>query len=523
MMKKILTLIMIILFLNACSFSNPGENEDNNNESTEYRDEIKVGLDVDAVKLDPRLSNESTSNRVTEMVYSGLIKLNTNLEPEPDIAVDWESLDNKTWIFTLRDDVTFHDGEKLTSEDVKFTFDTILDPEFQSNSLTLFSPIESVEAIDETTVQFNLSEPYAPLLSYLDMGIVPKHIAENDPESLISEPVGSGPYKFIQWDKNNKISFEAFEDYVGDKPKTKKLTYYIIPDNSTRVASLESGDIDLVHSPLSASDVERMRDNDQFTLMEMEGFGYTYLNFNVQDEVVSDKLVRQAISHFVDKEVISQSIYRDMDTPGKSPLVPASWAYTDEVESYEYDIKKGKELLEQAGYSYSDADGFTDNDGNKLEIELATHTEDPNRIQAVEYIQNELMENGIETNVTTTEWSTFSDDLMNGSYQVALLGWLNLYDPDRATYNQFHSESGSNYGKYNNPKVDELLEEARSINDQDKRKELYQEVAQIVNEEVPYNVLLYQGYVVIHSKDLSGFEPVPNGSFNNLIYAEIEK
>src|SRR5699024_7355502 len=111
----------------------------------------------------------------------------------------------------------------------------------------------------------------------------------------------------------------------------------------------------------------------------------------------------------------------------------------------------------------------------------------------------------------------------NGSYQVALLGWLNLYDPDRATYNQFHSESGSNYGKYNNPKVDELLEEARSISDQDKRKELYQEVAQIVNEEVPYNVLLYQGYVVIHSKDLSGFEPVPNGSFNNLIYAEIEK
>lgn len=526
-LKNLVLLMVVILVLSACSFSKPEEtqsNDDNgSNTSSGVRDELKIGLDVDATKLDPRLASDSTSKRVTEMVYNGLIRLTPTLEPEAALAESWENPDELTWIFKLRQGVKFHDGEELTAEDVKYTFDTILDPEFQSNSYALFSPISSVEIVDDYTVKFVLSQPYSPLLSYMDVGIIPKHIAEADPESLTTNPVGTGPYKFVSWDKNSKITFEANSDYWAGVPKTQKLTYFIIPDNTTRVASLESGDIDLVHSPLSATDVERMRSNTDFVMEEMEGVGYTYLNFNMKDETLSDVKIRQAISHLVDKKVISDSIYRGMDKPAVSPLIPSSWAYTEDVPQFGYDPEKAKALIAEAGYTDTDGDGFVDKDGQVLEIELATHTEDPNRIQAVEYLQNEFSKNGIKTSVSTTEWSTFSNNMMEGKFDVALLGWLNLFDPDRATYNQFYSESGNNYGKYANPKVDELLQQGRSVSDQEQRKEIYKEIAQIVNEEVPYNVLLYQGYVVIHSKNLSGFEASPNGSFYSLINTTVNQ
>ncbi|WP_052344324.1 ABC transporter substrate-binding protein [Bacillus ndiopicus] len=519
---KLLFVICVVAVLAACSFSNPEESISSGDEGASYKNEIKVGLDVDATKLDPRLASDSSSKRVTEVVYNGLIRLNANLEAMPDLAESWENPDELTWIFNLRKDVKFHDGEELTAEDVKYTFDTILDPAFQSNSLALFSPITSVEVIDDYKVQFNLSQPYAPLLSYLEIGIVPKHLAEADSESLTTKPVGTGPYKFESWDKNNKIVLTANKEYWNGAPKTDKLVYFIIPDNSTRVASLESGDIDFIHSPLSASDVERMRGNKDFVTEEKEGVGYTYLNFNMKNDKTADLKVRQAISHLIDKETISKAIYRGMDKPAKSPLIPASWAYSDDVPDFEYSPEKAKELLKEAGYEDTNGDGIVEKNGVDLEIELSTHTEDPNRIQVVEYLQNELSKNGIKTSVTTTEWSTFSNNMMEGKYQVALLGWLNLFDPDRATYNQFHSSSGNNYGKYNNPKVDALLEEGRKTNDQAKRQEIYKEIATIVNEEVAYNVLLYQGYVVIHSKKLVGFESSPNGSFFNMVNVQVE-
>lgn len=519
-LKLIFLMTLMLIFLVACSFDNPDESG-NNGDQKSYGDELKIGLDVDATQLDTRLASDSSSKRVTELVYDGLIKLDEELEAVENLAESWDNPDELTWTFKLKEGVKFHDGEELTAEDVKYTFDTILDPKFNSNSYSLFSPISEVNIINDYELEFKLDTPYAPLLSYLEIGIIPKHIAEKG-DSLVTTPIGTGPYKFESWDKNSKITLIENEDYWGDVPKTEKIVYYIIPDNSTRVASLEAGDIDLIHSPLSASDVERMKGNDSFTTIEKDGVGFTYLNFNFENEKLQDKKVRQAISHLVDKESISSSIYRNMDRPATSPLLPSSWAY-DEIEDFEYNPEKAKELLKEAGYVDSDGDGIVDKDGKNLEITLSTHTEDPNRIQAVEFLQNELTKNGIKVNVSTTEWSTFQNNLIEGKFEIALLGWLNLFDPDRAMYNPFYSSSGSNYGKYNNPEVDNLLEEGRKISDREQRKEIYKEIASIVTDEVAYNVVLYQGYIVIHSNKLVGFEPSPNGSFYGLTNAQVEK
>lgn len=516
----IVLLMLSLIILPACSFDNPNEAGSEGEEKT-FRNELKIGLDVDATQLDTRLASDSSSKRVTELVYDGLIKLNEDLEAVENLAVSWENPDELTWRFKLKEGVKFHDGEALTAEDVKYTFDTILDPEFNSNSYSLFSPISEVNVISDYEVEFKLDTPYAPLLSYLEIGIIPKHIAEAG-DTLATKPIGSGPYKFESWDKNSKITLTVNEDYWGEEPKTEKIVYYIIPDNSTRVASLEAGDIDLIHSPLSASDVERMKENNDFTTIEKDGVGFTYLNFNFENEKLKDQKVRQAISHLIDKQSISSSIYRDMDKPATSPLLPSSWAY-DEIKDFEYDPEKAKALLKEAGYEDTDGDGIVDKEGENLEITLSTHTEDPNRIQAVEFLQNELTKNGIKVNVSTTEWSTFQNNLIEGKFEIALLGWLNLFDPDRAMYNPFYSTSGSNYGKYDNPKVDELLEEGRKISDREKRKEIYKEIATIVTDEVAYNVILYQGYIVIHSNKMVGFESSPNGSFYGLTNTQVEK
>ena len=522
--KWLLLAISIITVMSACSYDDAEpKGSSNSSDGATKGSEIKVGLDVDAGSTDPRLANETSGKRVNEMVYDGLIRLSNSLEPQPSLALEWNNPDPKTWVFQLRKDVKFHDGESFTAEDVKYTFDTILDPEFQSPVIALYDPIESVEVIDEYTVKFNLKHSYAPILSYLDIGIVPKHIAENDEKSLSSNPIGTGPYKMAKWDKNSKIVLEENETYWNGRSNTPKITYFIIPDNSTRVASLESGDIDFIHSPLSPQDVERVKENDKFKVTETEGLGFTHLNFNHQNELLSDLKIRQAIAHLINKQVISKTIYRDMDTPALSPLIPASWSFTDDIPIFEYDLERSKKLFKEAGWEDTDGDGFYDKGGKRFEITLSTHSEDPNRIQTVEYLQNEFEKNGIKVEVLTNEWPTFSANMLEGEFDIALLGWLNLLDPDRSTYNPFHSESGVNYGKYSNEKVDKLLVAGRETLDQEERKEIYKEIAQIVTEEVAYSVLLYQGYIAMYSSKLEGFTPNASGSLYGLRDAILTK
>lgn len=479
-------------------------------------DELKVGLDVDAGTMDPRLSRDTTAARVTDLVYDGLIRLSDKLEPQPSLAEKWENPDPTTWVFTLRKGVTFQDGTPFTAADVKFTYDSVIDPNFKAPYAALYAPISKVEAIDDATVKFTLKQPYAPLLSYLDLGIVPKHLAEKADNTLSSNPVGTGPYKMVKWDKNSKITFEAYDQYWGGAAKTKKLTYFIIPDNTTRVSALEAGDVDFVHSPLSPQDVAKLKNNQDFVVKETEGLGYTYLNFNTTSPILTDVKVRQAFAYLVDKNVISENLYQGMDKPAKSPLIPPSWAYSDSISGFSYDLDKAKALFAEAGWKDSDGDGILDKNGQKLSITLSTHTEDPNRIQTVEFLQHEFAKAGVDTKVSTTEWPTFSANMMAQKFDIALLGWLSLVDPDRAMYGQFYSKSENNYGKYSNPKVDELLEKGRASLDQGERAKIYQEAAKIVTDEVAYDVILYQGYIAAYSKKLEGFKEHPKGSLYNL-------
>lgn len=503
------------LLLSGCSSSSAG-NGGGASAST-----LQVGLDVDAGSLDPRLAKDTTAVRAIELIYDGLVYLDANLKPQPNLALSWSNPDPTTWIFNLRQNVKWHDGQEFTADDVVYTFVSETDPNFKAPYAANYASIAKVEAVDKYTVKFTLKSAYAPMLAYMDLGIVPKHIGQKNDNSLSEHPVGTGAFKFVRWDKKSKIEVEANPDYWGGAPKLSKVVLNIIPDNTNRVNALEAGDVDLIHSPVSPQDIPRLQQNANLNTTVTTGLGITYFNFNTADPVLKDVRVRQAIASLIDRKTIADTIYQKMDSPGKSVLLPTSWAYSDAITGPEYNPQKAAELLTAAGYKQEG--GKWKKDGKDLTVTIGTHTEDPNRLQTIEFVQNALTQAGITVNVKNAEWATFSADVQASKHQIALMGWLNLVDPDKNMYNQFHSKGGSNWGKYSNPTVDKLLDDARTQTDQAKRTADYQEAAKIVADDVVYHVVTYQGYVFSANKKVQGFEINPKGSFRSIQKVELSK
>ena len=473
---------------------------------------IRVGADVDASSLDPRLMRDTTSYRVVDLLYDGLVRLDRELTPVPALATSWESPEPTRWVFHLRENARFHDGSVLTSEDVVHTLETLLDPAFGAPLRSLYAPITRVEAPDARTVVIHLERPYAPLLSYLDVGIVPRGA-----DDLGSRPIGTGPYRLKRWDRGSKISLEANRDYWGGAPKLEAIEIVVVPDNTARAQAFEAGDLDLIQSPLSPQDIRRLSADPRFEKHVESGAAITYFNFNTSRPPLDEPEVRRAIGMLIDQETILNRIYEGSDERGRSVLLPSSWAFSSEVAQPAYDPEGAETLLEELGFRDLDGDGLRERGSRKLAFELGTHGEDVNRVQSVEFLQTQLKTHGVDVDVRIADWPSFSMRRDASDYDVILLGWTQLIDPDKGLYDQFHSEGGLNWGRYRNARVDELLESGRATLDRSERASIYREVSAILAAEVPYYVLSYQRYHMFHSNRVEGFEADPRGMLRGLL------
>lgn len=476
---------------------------------------LRIGLDVDAGTLDPRLANDTTARRVIEQLYDGLVELDPGLHPTPSLAESWTQVSPTVWTFKLRKNARFHDGTPVSPEDVVFTYQSILDPAFRAPFRGLYTPIAKVEGVGSDTVRFTLSAPYGPLLKYLDLGIVSKKAVERLGADFASHPVGTGPYRFVSWQRNSRITLEANPSYWRGAPKLGQVIFNIIPDNTTRAAALESSDVDLIHSPLSPQDVRRLKTLPRLQVHELTGLGITYLNLNTVDPVLKDVRLRQAIAYLIPQGTIVKQIYQGMDSPATSVLLPA-WGgvYSSAIAQPSYDPARARALFAEAGWTTKGTS--LEQAGQRLTLVVRTHSEDPNRVQIAELLVSILRSYGIDARTEITEFPALIQALTGGTYQIALVGWLGLVDPDRGMYNQFHSKGSSNWEKYTNPRVDALLDEGRQKADPTERARVYREVARIVAADLPYYVLTYQGYIVAVNRRVQGFTPYPSGSFRGL-------
>jgi peptide/nickel transport system substrate-binding protein len=473
---------------------------------------LRLGLDVDAGTGDPRLARDTSAFRLREMLFNGLVYIQPDYSPAPDLAESWENPDDKTWIFHLKQGVKFHNGQELTAEDVKYTFETMLDEDFGAPLRAFYTPIQEIDVIDDYTVQFTLDSVYGPFLSYMDMGIVPRSVAEEMGEDFGNNPVGTGPFKFVSWQRGDTIELEAFDDHFNGRPNVDKALLKIVPDNSARAVALESGDLDFIQSPLSPQDVFRLEDSDQFTVDRIPAAGYTYINLNTADPILSDIRVRKALAHLVPREEILNTIFQGIGALANGPIPPGMWAYDPDIQAPDYDPERAAELLDEAGWAIDPADGIRKKDGEPLALTVRTHSEDPDRRQIIEVLQAEFSQAGIQADTNVVEWPTYFNDIQNGNYQVGVIGWLNLTNPDRAMFRPFTIDGPANYGSYENAEVDRLIRQARETLDQDEAKELYQQAARIIVDEVPYIFLQYQEYIAIYENALEGFvtNPVTN-------------
>jgi peptide/nickel transport system substrate-binding protein len=481
-------------------------------------DSLTIGTDVDAGTLDSRLARDTTAYRITNLIYSGLVHLTPSLEAVPDLAESWEFPDTTTLIVHLREGLVFSDGSALTAEDVVYTYSKLIDPDFNAPQRTLYAPISKIEAVDDLTVKFTLSAPYAPLLSYMDIGIVPSDYAESGAD-LASAPIGAGPMKLVSWTRGSDIKLEASDTYWAGAPAVKTVDVRIVGDNSARAQAFEAGDLDVIQSPLSPQDIARLEGSDKFGHVIIAGLGVTYLNFNVKDPILADAGMRQAFSMLVDQATIVNDIYQGVDEVAKNIILPSSWAYDPTIQQPTFDVAAAQAKFAEMGWTDSNGDGILDKDGKKLTVVLATHSEDPNRVQSVEFLQATMQAAGVDAQVQISDWPSFSTGyVQKGLHQIALLGWLNIIDPDRLLYAQLSTGGSTNWGGYSNPEVDRLLSEGRTALDQDSRKAAYQAAAKILAEDLPYFIISDQGYQLFYAKDLEGsVEASPRGNFRGLI------
>ncbi len=473
---------------------------------------LTIAPGSDVINLNPLKAADSFSHYALYLIYDTLFTIGEDLNAKGDLVEKTENPDDKTYIFTIREGVAFHDGTPLTAEDVKFTYDYVRNKENGHKFATKFEPITDIEVIDPLHVKFVTDAPYAPLLSTLTIPIAPKHIAEKDVELLNSQPVGSGPYKFVEWKPQERLVLTANTNWWGDGPRIKDIVLRPIAEPTTRVTALETGEIQIADGvPFSHAKVLQDRG---FDFVSVEPHGYNMFAFNETVKPFDDKRVRLAMTLALNRQEITDFVWYGLNNLVNSPVIQRSWAWNPDVTNYPYDPGKARELLAEAGYP----DGFS--------VKLF-HEADENVKKWVEIAQQQWADVGIKVELMSKEWGAFFNDIIAGKYDLCAWQWIGQSDPDGGMYRMFHSVNFAPYGYnwvfYKNDRVDELLEVGRTVLDQDKRAEAYREAQKIVTDDCVYIYLADYRKSMAMSPKVKGFAYSPYDYLRSLATASLEE
>lgn len=508
--------LTLILLLSACTSDNDVGVSDEGEDSS--GGDLVASYAIDAASLDPAGQNDLPSDQRRNVLYEGLLYLNDDLEPEPRLATEYEQIDDTTWQFTLREGVTFHDGTAFNADAVKASIERILDPAVGSSRANIFEMIESINVVDDHTLEFVTEYPFASLPNYLTHdggGIVSKAVIDEDYQNAIDEagvditvdeyyelreadneafedvvdqigeytgavveqkPTGTGYMQLESRTPGESIVMERFDDYWDEPANLDTITFKVVPESSSRIAELETGDAHFTQG-FDHGQWDRVNDSPDMEGHPVYNISNEYIGFNTQNEYLDDKRVRQAIAHMVDKEAVLEGIYYDTGRVMKGALQEEVLGYNEDLEDLQYDPEHAQELLEKAGLE----DGF--------ELTVMVNGESQENVDLAIFLQETLQDIGITLNVEQLEWGAYIEAISNGEHDLFILGWPNsVGDPDQGLLPLFHSTmigEGGNRTFFENDEVDELLEAGRTESDAEEREAIYQEVEEILVEEQP--------------------------------------
>lgn len=485
-----------------------------------YGDTIIAASIAEPTTLIPVAASDSASHDICGLIYNGLVKYDKDLNITGDLAESWNTgQDGRVIVFNLRKDVKWHDGAPFTAEDVKFTYERLIDPEVRTPYGGDFLKIESLEIVDPYKIKVTYKEPFSPGLSSWGMWIIPKHILEDEDLNTTAyarNPIGTGPYKFLSWHSGQRIDLAANEDYFSGRPYIDRYIYKVIPDTATMFLELRAEELDM--TGLTPLQYRRQTSSDFFRThynkFRYPSFGYAYLGYNLLDDKFKEIRVRQALNYAVSKEALIYGVLMGLGTVCTGPFVPDSWAYDSTIVPAEYNPEKARQMLFEAGWDDTDGDGILDKDGKPFEFTILTNQGNDLRKRAAEIIQHQLGATGVKVRIRVVEWSVFLTEFINKKrFEAILMGWGLSREPD--CYDIWHSsktrEGEFNFISYDNKEIDSLLEEGRRVFDKEARAEIYHNIQRILYEEQPYMFLWIADSLPIVHKRFKGVSPAPAG------------
>ena len=485
---------------------------------------LVFGRGADSVGLDPGLENDGESFKVCDNIYETLVTYaQESTAVRPLLAKSWDvSPDHLTWTFHLRTDVRFHDGTPFNADAMLFPLGRqfYADHPFHDvegtfkywKDMGMDDIVAAMEARDDSTFVIRLQEPNAPFLSNLAMNFcaaVSPTAIEKYGDDFFKHPVGTGPFRFLEWRKDERLVLDANRDYWGDSPKIDRLIFKPIQEGAVRFLELRQGVIHGLDN-LSPEYIDEIRSHPDLELLTQPGMNVGYLAMNMDKPPFDQQLVRLAVNHAVNKQSLVDNFYQGLAVPAKNPIPPTMWGYADDIPPYEHDLDKARELLRRAGFP----DGF--------DTELWTMTGPrpymPQPDKIAQAVQADLKAVGIRAQLVQWEWGTYLDKVFNGEHPMALLGWIgDNGDPDNFLYVLLdkitaQTKPSQNVAFYRSDELHEVLVAARHSIDQEERIDLYHQAQEIIHRDAPWVPLVHVTQTAAFRKDVRGFKLHPTGS-----------
>ena len=466
--------------------------------------ELRVALTGEPDVLDPATSSIYTGAQVYEGVFSKLIDVDPAGGFVPDLATTWNQDNPKTWTFKLVDNATFHNGEKFTSADVVYTFKRILDPKTASAYAGLYDQIDSVEAVNPTTVVFHLKQPFGPFLTNLATNgeiVNQKAMESGDPAR---KPVGTGPFEFVDWVQGDHITVKKNPDYFKkDKPHVDSVVFKFLANDQSRIDALSAGEIDWADA-VPLQQVPTLSKDPRFTYVTSKTAGIPdFLAMNTTKAPFNDVKVRQAFALAVDRSEIRDVAYLGTGEDGLEEVPTGSTWYDDQnVFASQPDTAKAKSLLAEAGYA------------NGLKVEYLGLSQYPELLKTGQVLREQLKRIGVDMTIKAVEVSVWYDQFSSKDYQLTSAYQERTIDPDNFYSLVIKSGGPVNTTGYSNPAVDALIAKAASSNDQSERKHDYQQIRGIVTEQAPLVFTHYETINYLMNTNVTGSKITPTLSLH---------
>jgi peptide/nickel transport system substrate-binding protein len=480
---------------------------------------VLVGRANDAIALDPARITDSESAEVTEQIFDHLVRYKQDSsEIEPSLAESWESADGRVWTFHLRKNVRFHDGTPFDADSVVFSFDRQRDPHhpFHQEDFTYwentFRNIQSVEALDSSTVRITIERSYAPFLSNLAMfpvSIVSPAAVRKWGNEFARHPVGTGPFRFVEWSPGERVMLAANPNYWGGAPKIQHLVFVAIRDARQRLVALEGGAIDVAEN-LSPEDLQFVALHPELILLRVAANNVAYLAMNTTHPPFDDVRVRRAVNYAVNKTAIVKLIYQGLAKPATTPVPPAMWGHVDEA-TYRYDRNEAMRLLAEAKYTRPAR-------RPKLFVMDTPRTYMPAPETVARIIQHNLRDVGMDVEVVVNDFETQVRATQNGEHDLCLLGWTaDTADPDNFLYVLFDPENAEpgtarNLAFFKKAELHGLLSWAQESSDRSERERFYKKAQDLIANQAPWVPLAHGEAVVAARANLGALRIHPSST-----------